>query len=128
MPPKEIIGVDFKFLWIIGLVVVITAVFLFRRSRSRETGASGDQDAARFARLLIAQIKLTEPYKLERGIKMNDIYGSLKDEIDNARTAFRKRVPSERLEHHFDDQLVDVLASGDSLKMGAEYRDLHSRS
>lgn len=119
---------DLKFLWLIGLVVIIIAVFFFRRSRFQETGAYEDQDAARFARLLIAQIKLTESYKLERGIKLNDVYGSLKDEIDNARTAFRKRVPSERLEHHFDDQLVDVLASGDGIKMGSEYHDLRSRS
>ncbi len=41
-----------------------------------------DPDSVRrFARLLLAEIKLTEPYKLERGIKTRDILSMLGDDI-----------------------------------------------
>ncbi len=116
------------FFWLVGVVLLLAIVFFYRRSRSHEIGEMEHRDAARFAGLLIAQIKLSEWYKLERGIKLSNIYGSLKDEIDEARIAFRDRVPSAELEHHFDDQLVELLASGDVLRMGAEYCHLFTRS
>lgn len=78
-------------------------------------------DAQRLARLLIAEIKLSEPYKLERGIQQRDICGSLATEITEARKKFVLHCPQSEHAHLFDEQLIDVLADGDRAKLGAAF-------
>lgn len=86
-------------------------------SGSRET----DSDSARrFGRLLLAEIKLAEPYKLERGIKTRDILGSLGDEITTARTKFTKRFPQNSALAIFNEEIVAVLADGDATLLGQD--------
>lgn len=107
---------------VIAVVLIIACYFLFfRASHPREVSEVEQEDLKRFARLLVAQIKLTETYKLERGIKQNDIYESLKPEIDQARKGFRRRIPTLEYEQYFDDQLVVLLADGERGRMGSEY-------
>ena len=106
----------------IAVVLVIVIYFLFfRGSKPRKVGEAERNDAKRLARLLVAQIKLTETYKLERGIKQNDIYESLKLEIDEARKTFRRRIPTMEYEQYFDDQLIELLADGNRGLMGTAY-------
>ena len=54
------------------------------------------EDARGMAKLLVAEIKLYEPYKLERGLLNNDILGSLADEIAVARKKFNRYFANDR--------------------------------
>src|SRR5687768_3624063 len=92
------------------VAVVLAALFILRfLSGKRGTSESMD-DAKRFARLLMAEIKLYETYKIERGLKTNDLLGSLDDEIATARKKFSYRFSSLEI---FDEALVSILADGD---------------
>jgi len=75
--------------------------------------------AERLSRLLMAEIKLFESYKLERGLKANDIRGSLFIEIEQARTKFRESYPQIEAEKIFDSALVEILADGDRSRLGS---------
>jgi hypothetical protein len=77
-----------------------------------------EKDAKRFAKLLISEIKLSEPYKVERGLKNNNLYESLKDEMETARKKYKKRIQNAEYEKHFEDCLVEILANGDKSKLG----------
>jgi hypothetical protein len=112
---------------IIAIVILAAvAVFIFiRKSSSVPQGEVDAHDASRFARLLVTNIKLYEGRKLEQGLLQSDIYGSLRTEIDEARTSFAARVPAPELAHCLDDQLVDMLAGGDPQLMGSDF--VHSR-
>ena len=59
-----------------------------------------------------------ENYKFERGLKNNNLYESLCDEIEEARKKYKKRVPNLEFESYFDDVLVEILADGDKGKLG----------
>jgi CHASE1-domain containing sensor protein len=104
---------------LISIIVLALAIyFLTNRNGSQNLL---EKDAARFARLLISEIKLYENYKVERGLKTGNLYDSLRDEIEEARKKFRKRIQGRDFEHYFDDALVDVLADGDKSKLGFRY-------
>ncbi len=77
-----------------------------------------ENDAKRFAWLLIAEIKLYENYKIQRGLKNNSLYESLRDEIETARKKYKKQVTYKEFDEYFEDALVDVLADGDRSKLG----------
>ncbi len=109
---------------VILAIMAVACYFLFIRKPKAAVGADtnvDEQDANRFARLLVSEISLNETYKLERGKIENNIYGSLKEEIDVARKTYRTRRTKPEFEHFFDDQLVELLASGDKGQMGSEY-------
>lgn len=78
------------------------------------------EDARRMAKLLVAEIKLYEPYKLERGLRNNDILGSLADEIAVARKKFNRHFANDRYANVFDEVLLSILADGDASKLGAK--------
>jgi hypothetical protein len=106
---------------ILGSIIAL-AIYRWFIGKPTTKGSVGiEVDAGRFARLLIAEIRLTETYKLQRGINQKDIYGSLKDEIEAARKKFGRRFPQKHLGSAFEEQIVDVLAGGDRSKMGAEF-------
>lgn len=77
------------------------------------------EDARRLARLLLAEIKLYETYKLDRGIRTKNILGSLEDEIMSARKKFSQSFGHESAMVIFEEQLLAVLADGDPLLLGA---------
>ncbi len=70
---------------ILGIIILIYH-FYFRKDARPQS----ENNAGRFARLLIAEIKLYNNYKIQRGLKNNNLYESLKDEIEEARNKYRK--------------------------------------
>ena len=85
-----------------------------------ETEVRAHNDARRFARLLISEIKLYNAAKVNEGRRNGDLYERLHDEIDRSRKVYDKRV-SPTVSAKFDyfyDELVQTLAEGDPSKLG----------
>ncbi|MFN0110326.1 MAG: hypothetical protein ACKVZH_15830 [Blastocatellia bacterium] len=86
-----------------------------------ETEQRAHNDARRFARLLVSEIKLYNAAKVAEGRGKFDLYDRLKDEIDRSRKVYDKRV-SPAVADKFDyfyDELVQTLAESDAAKLGA---------
>ena len=87
-----------------------------------ETEQRAHNDARRFARLLVSEIKLYNAAKVNDGRRNFDLYERLKDEIDRSRKVYDKRV-SPAVAARFDyfyDELVQTLAEGDPAKLGKD--------
>jgi hypothetical protein len=87
-----------------------------------ETEQRAHNDARRFARLLVSEIKLYNATKVNDGRRNFDLYPRLKDEIDRSRKVYDKRV-SPAVAGRFDyfyDELVQTLAEGDPEKLGPD--------
>jgi hypothetical protein len=80
-------------------------------------------DARRFARLLVSEIKLYNEQKVTQGRSENDLYLRLRDYIDRSREMYDKRVKPEVANRYdyFHQELVNTLAEGDEAKMGNGY-------
>ncbi len=80
-------------------------------------------DARRFARLLVSEIKLYNEQKVVEGRASNDVYDRLREAIDRSREMYDKRVqPNVAAKFdYFHFELVNTLAEGDDHKMGASY-------
>ncbi len=80
-------------------------------------------DARRFARLLVSEIKLYNEPKVKEGRSQNDIYDRLREDIDRSRQMYDKRVapPVAARHDYFHQELVNTLAEGDPSKLGASY-------
>jgi hypothetical protein len=81
------------------------------------------QDARRFARLLVSEIKLYNEQKVKDGFERGDLYERLREEIDRSRQMYAKRVhPSVAPRYdYFHHELVATLAKGDDARLGAGY-------
>lgn len=80
-------------------------------------------DARRFARLLVSEIKLYNEQKVIDGRSQSDLYERLREYIDRSREMYDKRVKpvvAERYDY-FHHELVDTLAEGDAGKLGEAY-------
>lgn len=77
-------------------------------------------EARRFARLLVSEIKLYNEAKVEQGRKNKDLYERLKEDIDRSRQMYDERIPDEvrKQSNYFYDELVRILADGDSGSLG----------
>ena len=90
---------------------------------------SGDEerrlhnDARRFARLLISEIKLYNEQKVAEGRSEHDLYDRLREYIDRSREMYDKRVKAEVAARYdyFHGELVNTLAEGDVSKLGSNY-------
>jgi hypothetical protein len=90
---------------------------------------SGDEerrlhnDARRFARLLISEIKLYNEQKVAEGRSEHDLYDRLREYIDRSREMYDKRVKPEVAARYdyFHGELVNTLAEGDASKLGSNY-------
>ena len=90
-------------------------------------GAIGEEekahnDARRFARLLVSEIKLYNEQKVAEGRRGGDLYDRLKEDIDRSRQMYEKRVTpvvAARFDY-FYDELVSTLAEGDPSKLGSD--------
>jgi hypothetical protein len=90
---------------------------------------SGDEerrlhnDARRFARLLISEIKLYNEQKVAEGRMEHDLYDRLREYIDRSREMYDKRVKAEVASRYdyFHGELVNTLAEGDVSKLGSNY-------
>ena len=80
-------------------------------------------DARRFARLLVSEIKLYNEQKVNEGRSEGNIYDRLRDDIDRSRQMYDKRVapPVAARYDYFHQELVNTLAGGDSSKLGNSY-------
>lgn len=80
-------------------------------------------EARRFARLLVSEIKLYNQQKVEEGRRAGDLYDRLKEAIDRSREMYDKRVkPSVAAKFdYFHYELVHSLAEGDASKLGENY-------
>jgi hypothetical protein len=80
-------------------------------------------EARRFARLLVSEIKLYNEQKVREGRDASDLYERLREDIDRSRQMYDKRVRPEVSSRYdyFDQELVNMLAEGDRHKLGADY-------
>lgn len=80
-------------------------------------------DARRFARLLVSEIKLYNEKKVLEGRQAHDLYDRLKEAIDRSREMYDKRVqpPVAARFDYFHYELVNALAEGDPARFGAGY-------
>ena len=80
-------------------------------------------EARRFARLLVSEIKLYNEQKVREGRDSSDLYDRLREDIDRSRQMYDKRVRPEVSSRYdyFDHELVNMLAEGDRNKLGADY-------
>jgi ABC-type transport system involved in cytochrome bd biosynthesis fused ATPase/permease subunit len=105
----------------ISIVATLSLLVLIFFLLSGLKGSQSEDDAKKFARLLVAEIKLYNDYKMQRGLRNNNLYESLRDEIEEAAKTYRKRVPNPEYFQYFNDALVNVLADGDKDKLGREF-------
>jgi len=82
-------------------------------------------DARRYARLLVSEIKLYNEPKVKAGRSAGDLYDRLREDIDRSRQMYDKRVapPVAARHDYFHQELVNMLAEGDAAKLGANYPD-----
>ena len=80
-------------------------------------------DARRFARLLVSEIKLYNEQKVTEGRESGDLYDRLREAIDRSRDMYDKRVqePVAAKFDYFHYELVNALAEGEDVKLGASY-------
>jgi len=80
-------------------------------------------DARRFARLLVSEIKLYNEQKVREGRESSDLYDRLKEAIDRSREMYDKRVqpPVAAKFDYFHYEVVNALAEGDEIRLGASY-------
>ncbi len=80
-------------------------------------------DARRFARLLVSEIKLYNEKKVTEGRDANDLYERLREAIDRSREMYDKRVqpPVAAKFDYFHYELVNSLADGEANRLGNGY-------
>ncbi len=80
-------------------------------------------DARRFARLLVSEIKLYNEQKVSEGRSEGNLYDRLREDIDRSRQMYDKRVapPVAARHDYFHQELVNLLAEGDVAKLGNSY-------
>jgi hypothetical protein len=89
-------------------------------------GRPGDDDskrhdeARRFARLLVSEIKLYNEPKVDLGRRNKDLYERLKEDIDRSRQMYDERIADDvrKTSNYFYDELVRILADGDASALG----------
>lgn len=90
---------------------------------SDEEERRAHNDARRFARLLVSEIKLYNEDKVIEGRSKGDLYTRLREYIDRSRDMYDKRVKpvvSARYDY-FHHEVVTTLAEGDPAKLGEAY-------
>jgi hypothetical protein len=80
-------------------------------------------DARRFARLLVSEIRLYNEKKVNEGRESQDLYERLREAIDRSREMYDKRVqpPVASKFDYFHYELVNALADGDAARLGSGY-------
>jgi len=80
-------------------------------------------DARRFARLLVSEIKLYNEKKVLEGREHRDLYERLKEAVDRSREMYDKRVqpPVAARFDYFHYELVNSLAEGEPGRLGNGY-------
>lgn len=78
------------------------------------------EEARRFARLLVSEIRLYNEQAVQDGRVARDIYHRLKEDVDRSREMYEQRVPADvrRESNYFYDELVRILGDGDPDTLG----------
>lgn len=78
------------------------------------------EEARRFARLLVSEIRLYNEQVVQEGKANRDIYARLKEDIDRSREMYEQRIPPEvrAVSDYFYEELVRTLADGDPDALG----------
>ena len=78
------------------------------------------EEAKRFARLVVSEIKLYNEAKVSEGRRQKDLYERLKEDIERGRQMYAERVPGSVRDstNYFYDELVRILAGGDAGALG----------
>jgi hypothetical protein len=86
----------------------------------KDDDAKKHDEARRFARLLVSEIKLYNEAKVEQGRKNKDLYERLKEDIDRSRQMYDERIGEDvrKQSNYFYDELVRILADGDAGILG----------
>jgi hypothetical protein len=94
-------------------------------SRTSPGGPQSDDakkhdEARRFARLLVSEIKLYNEAKVDLGRRSNDLYERLKEDIDRSRQMYDERIADDvrKVSNYFYDELVRILADGRAEALG----------
>jgi len=84
-----------------------------------EDGKKHDE-ARRFARLLVSEIKLYNESKVDQGRKNRDLYERLKEDIDRSRQMYEERISEDvrKSSNYFYDELVRILADNNADVLG----------
>jgi hypothetical protein len=88
------------------------------------TGQTDDvkrhDEARRFARLLVSEIKLYNEAKVEQGRKNKDLYERLREDVDRSRQMYDERIHEDvrKTSNYFYDELVRILADGNADSLG----------
>jgi hypothetical protein len=109
----------------LGLVPRAPESRLLEAARPDAGGASdaGAIEAAeRYARLLVAEVRLYNEPAIRLGRQQRDLRRRLRTEIDRARRMYEERVPSTLpgRSEHFERELVRTLADGDPDALGTD--------
>ena len=78
------------------------------------------EEARRFARLLVSEIRLYNEQAVQAGKISRDIYQRLKEDIDRSREMYEQRVSADvrASTNYFHDELVRILADGEADALG----------
>jgi hypothetical protein len=107
------------------VLLIIVALLFLRRPPAASGGARAkDLEAQRFAKLLIADMKLNDRGQIGAGRRNKDLYLRLQGEIDRARRLYDERVGRNVAERadYFHEELVREIAGGDQSALGPDYR------
>jgi hypothetical protein len=79
-------------------------------------------EARRFARLLVSEIKLYNEPKVEEGRRNKSIYSLLKEDIDRSKQIYEERIAADirSKSDFFRQALVSILANGDASALGTD--------
>lgn len=82
--------------------------------------AKKHEEARRFARLLVSEIKLYNESKVEQGRKNRDLYERMKEDIDRSRQMYDERIAEDvrKVSNYFYDELVRILADNNADALG----------
>jgi flagellar biosynthesis/type III secretory pathway protein FliH len=98
-------------------VTAVRAAQAVRVAPSISAGAGdNEEDARRYAKLLVSEIKLYHEAEVLAGRRERDLATRLGGEIARARTLYEQRLPAQarRGPDHFQSELVRMLADGDA--------------
>ena len=78
------------------------------------------EEARRFAKLLVSEIKLYNERAVQEGRQRNDLYQRLKEDIDRSRQMYDERIPADvrSNSNFFYEELVRILADGRAEALG----------
>jgi len=85
-----------------------------------DSGDERREEARRFAKLLVSEIKLYNERAVQEGRTRNDLYQRLKEDIDRSRQMYDERIPADVRSNtnFFYEELVRILADGRAEALG----------